>query len=155
MGVELTPWPCACTTLRKASRAVTRFYDEALRATRFTTTQFAVMRAVSREGNVPMSRVAETLVMDRTSLYRAVAPLLRGKDLELAPSPEDGRAKVLRVTESGKRRMARAARKWASAQQRMVETMGIDRWRELSQLLEQTAEDALALAHQLPKGGRQ
>jgi DNA-binding MarR family transcriptional regulator len=155
MQAELAP--CACTALRKASRAVTRFYDEALRETGLTTTQFAVMRAVAREGKVPMSRVAETLVMDRTSLYRAIAPLLRAKDLELAASPTDGRAKVLRVTESGRRRMASAARRWTSAQRRMVGTMGIDRWRELSRWLEQTTGEALALAlaDTLPKGGQE
>jgi DNA-binding MarR family transcriptional regulator len=143
MRAELTP--CACTTLRKASRAVTRFYDDVLRPTELTTTQFAILRAVAREGRVPMSRVAEALVMDRTSLYRAVAPLLRSKDLELAPSNRDGRAKVLRLSQKGKRRMERAAGRWALAQRRMVKQIGAARWRELSRWLLETSEQALAL----------
>src|SRR5262249_5171925 len=64
--------PCACTTLRKAARAVTRFYDAAIERAGMTTTQFAVLRAAERAGTVTMSRVADDLVMDRTSLYRTV-----------------------------------------------------------------------------------
>jgi DNA-binding MarR family transcriptional regulator len=137
--------PCACTTLRKASRAVTRFYDEALRPTRLTTTQFAVMRAIHRAGKVPMSHVAETLVMDRTSLYRSVAPLLRAGDLQSVSSEEDSRAKFLQLSTSGKRRMARAARNWAVAQRQMVQKIGSARWLELSQWLLEATEHALAL----------
>jgi DNA-binding MarR family transcriptional regulator len=137
--------PCACTTLRKASRAVTRFYDEALRSTDLTSTQFAVMRAVAREEKVPMSRVASTLVMDRTTFYRAIAPLLRAGDLKWVPSRDDGRAKLLELSPSGRRRMDRAAGKWAAAQRRMVRKIGLARWRELSRWLQQTTNDALAL----------
>ena len=137
--------PCACNTLRKASRAVTRFYDESLRPTELTTTQFAVMRAVAREGKVPMRHVARTLVMDRTTFYRAIAPLLRAGDLEWVPSEEDSRAKLLRLSPSGRRRMARAAREWASAQRRMIGRIGLARWQELSRWLLEATEHALAL----------
>jgi len=136
---------CACTTLRKASRAVTRFYDEALRPTDLTATQFAVMRAVEREKKVPMSHVARTLVMDRTTFYRAIAPLLRAGDLRWAPSAGDGRAKWLQLSASGRRRMNRAAGRWAAAQRRMVEKIGLARWRELSRWLSEATEEALAL----------
>jgi DNA-binding MarR family transcriptional regulator len=143
MNAELSP--CACTTLRKASRAVTRFYDEMLRPEGLTATQLAILRAVDREGQVPMSHVAEALVMDRTSLYRAVGPLLRAGDLVSVPSEEDGRAKFLRLTGSGKRRLARAGRRWARAQKQMIEEIGPDRWPDLSRLLHETAERALSL----------
>jgi DNA-binding MarR family transcriptional regulator len=143
MSAELGP--CACTTLRKASRAVTRFYDEMLRPEGLTATQLAVLRAVDREGPVPMSHVAEALVMDRTSLYRAVGPLLRAGDLESVPSEEDGRAKYLRLSRSGRRRLARAGRRWALAQRTMVQEIGADRWPDLSRWLHETAERALSL----------
>lgn len=142
--------PCACTTIRKASRAVTRFYDEALRPTGLTSTQFAVMRAVDREKRVPMSRLAETLVMDRTSFYRAIGPLLRAGDLQSVSSAEDSRAKFLQLSRSGKRRMSRAARNWAAAQREMVRTMGGDRWQEMSRWLLEATQHALALGPPFP-----
>jgi DNA-binding MarR family transcriptional regulator len=143
MNAELVP--CACTTLRKASRAVTRFYDEMLRPEGLTATQLAVLRAVDREGAVPMSHVADALVMDRTSLYRSVGPLLRAGDLVSVPSEADGRAKFLRLSRSGKRRLARAGRRWALAQKKMIEEIGPDRWPDLSRWLHETAERALSL----------
>ena len=143
MSAELSP--CACTTLRKASRAVTRFYDEALRATDLTSPQFAVLRAVAREGKVPMSHVANALVMDRTTFYRAIAPLLSSGDLEWAPSGGDARAKLLRLSPAGRRRMNRAAARWAEAQAQMVEKIGPARWRELSRWLQEATSEALAL----------
>src|SRR5437879_13899705 len=81
--------PCACTTLRKAARAVTRFYDAAIERAGMTTTQFAVLRAAERAGTVTMSRVADDLVMDRTSLYRTVAPLLREGWLRRAATDDE------------------------------------------------------------------
>ena len=143
MNAELAP--CACTTLRKASRAVTRFYDEMLRPEGLTATQLAVLRAVDREGPVPMSHVADALVMDRTSLYRAVGPLLRAGDLESVPSAEDGRSKFLRLSRSGKRRLARAGQRWALAQRTMIQQIGPERWPDLSRWLHETAERALSL----------
>ncbi len=139
------PAACACTTLRKASRAVTRLYDEALRETDLTSTQFAVLRAIEREGKVPMSCVARTLVMDRTTFYRAIAPLLQAGVLEWVPCGEDGRAKLLGLTSSGKRRAARATRKWAAAQRRLIRKIGEDRWETLSRWLIEATDQALAL----------
>jgi len=75
MHHDLLAGPCACTALRKAGRAVSRAYDEALAAHGMSTAQFAILRHVARGAPLALSRLAEQLVMDRTSLYRAVAPL--------------------------------------------------------------------------------
>jgi DNA-binding MarR family transcriptional regulator len=103
------------------------------------------MRAVAREGMVPMSQVANALVMDRTTFYRAIAPLLSSGDLEWVPSDGDARAKRIRLTPSGRRRMNRAAARWAKAQCRMVQRIGLARWRELSRWLQEATNEALAL----------
>jgi len=152
MSAEKTP--CACTTLRKTSRAVTRFYDEALRESGLTATQLAVLRAVARAGPVPMSRVAESLVMDRTTFYRAIAPLLRSGSLRARPAEGDGRAKRLELSPEGRRRMDEAGRSWGAAQRLLVQRIGASRWRELSAWLVEMTEDALSLAPPAGKGGR-
>lgn len=124
--------PCACTTLRKASRAVTRRYDEVMRPSGITATQLALLRAVDREGLVPMSRIAEGLVMDRTTLYRAVNPLLRDGFLSYAPGGSDARAKCLVLTPAGRARMAEAGELWDRAQQGVLELIGPSRWQRIS-----------------------
>src|SRR2546423_11508459 len=132
--------PCACTTLRKAARAVTRFYDAAIERAGITTTQFAVLRAAERAGTVTMSRVADDLVMDRTSLYRTVAPMLRDGWLRSAPSDDDARAKCVVITPLGRSRMACAAREWDVVQARVVAHIGHRRWGRLSASLLEIAD---------------
>lgn len=133
--------PCACTTLRKASRAVTRFYDEAIAAAGLTAAQLAVLRAVERHGTVTMSRVADALVMDRTSFYRAVAPLVRDGLLRDGALAGDARAKCVALTPKGRARMAAAATAWEAAQDRMIARVGAQRWRDLSALLLEITDD--------------
>jgi DNA-binding MarR family transcriptional regulator len=132
--------PCACTTLRKAARAVTRFYDAAIERAGMTTTQFAVLRAAERAGTVTMSRVADDLVMDRTSLYRTVAPMLREGWLRCVPSDDDARAKCVVITPLGRSRIACAAKEWDAAQARVVAHIGRRRWGRLSASLLEIAE---------------
>jgi DNA-binding MarR family transcriptional regulator len=133
--------PCVCTTLRKATRAVTRFYDEAIERTGISTAQLAVLRQIERAGAVPMSRIAEALVMDRTSLYRAVAPLVRDGLVIHADAAADTRARSLALTASGRARMARAGSAWDTAQARLVAHVGAERWQRLSASLLALAED--------------
>src|SRR5215470_15000956 len=71
------PRPCACTTVRRASRILARAFDVALEPAGLNVTQLAVLRAIQRHPGEPLTRVAEDLCMDRTSLYRAVAPMQR------------------------------------------------------------------------------
>jgi DNA-binding MarR family transcriptional regulator len=71
------PW--ACTTLCKVTRALSRIHDDALAAVGMNITQFAILRVIGRagDGGVPLSRLAESLVMDKTSLYLSLSPLIR------------------------------------------------------------------------------
>src|SRR5216684_3529384 len=43
--------PCACTTLRKATRAVSRIYDDSLASVGMNVTQLAILRAIGRAGD--------------------------------------------------------------------------------------------------------
>jgi len=141
----VTTTPCVCTTVRKAGRALTRLYDAAIGRAELTTAQFAVLRELERSGPVTMSRVAEALIMDRTSLYRAVAPLLKKGLLKSVASEEDVRAKCLTFTPAGRARMARAAKEWELVQESVVAHVGPRRWQELSAVLLELAEQTTTL----------
>ena len=52
-----------------SARLLARTYDRAFAGSGMNVTQFAVMRAVERRENEPLSRVADDLAMERTSLY--------------------------------------------------------------------------------------
>jgi DNA-binding MarR family transcriptional regulator len=117
--------PCACTALRKAARAVGKAYDDALAPAGMTTAQFAILRNVARGEAVPLSRLAEHLVMDRSSLYRAITPIEAKGWLTLSAGP--GKAKLAALTEAGRAALAKAEPHWARAQEHIVGTMG-DVW---------------------------
>jgi DNA-binding MarR family transcriptional regulator len=125
-----SPPACVCTTLRKAARAVTRVYDDALGESGININQFAILRHLDRQGPQPLSRLAETLVMDRTSLYRALRPLEREGWVAIADA-EVGRARIVTLTEAGRIEMAAAAEAWHDAQDRMVEAIGPASWSAL------------------------
>src|SRR5260370_9052860 len=91
---------CVCFALRKTSRAVTQFYDRALKEHRLRVTQLPVLVAVSHLGSVPLAKLAPVLGMDRTTLLRNVLPLPRRRLVEAAPAP-DPRWTVIPTPTSG------------------------------------------------------
>jgi DNA-binding MarR family transcriptional regulator len=124
--------PCACTTLRKATRAVSRIYDDALAAVGMNVTQLAILRAIGRagDGGVPLSPLAESLVMDNTSLYRGLGPLIRSGWVTVTQAGK-GRTKLVRLTTEGRGVTAAAAEPWEAAQSKVVEAFGVERWAAL------------------------
>jgi len=133
--------PCACTTLRKATRVVSRLYDDALAECGVTATQLAILRSLDRTGPAPLSRLAETMVMDRTTLYRALAPLAATGWVAVAP-PVRGRSKVAELTAAGRSAMGRAASGWEAAQHRFISEFGAEKWMALHAVL----TDVIALS---------
>ncbi len=120
--------PCVCTVLRKASRATTRFYEELIAPSGLTATQFALLRALERCGTTPMSRLAEELVMDRTSLYRAVQPLERDGFVATMSSPSDRRVKDVELSEIGREKILEALPYWQEAQKSLISAFGEESW---------------------------
>jgi DNA-binding MarR family transcriptional regulator len=125
---------CACESLRRAARAVSRLYEEALAPFGLTATQFAILVATYLRGGLPLSRMAERLVLDRTSLYRALRPLVRRGVLQVAPG-QTGRELRAALTGSGRRLIERALPAWEETQRRFVEEMGPRAWSALASTL--------------------
>jgi len=118
--------PCACTTLRKASRAVARLYEGHLAEAGLSATQFAILRALERRGTTNLRPLADELVMDRTSLYRAIAPLERGGLVATEADGSDARARQATLTEAGHARIAEALPHWRAAQDTFIDGFGVD-----------------------------
>jgi DNA-binding MarR family transcriptional regulator len=128
----IPPSSCVCTTLRRATRALTRAYDDALADHGITIQQFAILRHAKEamEGApVPLASLAHRLVMDRTSLYRALPPLERAGWVTLAsPSP---RQRTAFVTPAGDALLARAEPDWQAMQARVLATMPPAEWQAM------------------------
>ncbi len=121
---------CAAGTLRRASRSIARVYDDRLAPAGLTTTQYSILRALERHAEpVALSALAAELVFERTSLYRALAPLLRDGLIAFTRS---GRAKHVHLTAKGRRRAALALPYWKQAQEDFVGRLGKGAWNELA-----------------------
>jgi DNA-binding MarR family transcriptional regulator len=137
------PRPCVCTSIRKAARVLARTYDAALAPAGMNVTQLAVMRAILRHPNEPLSRVAEDLVMDRTSLYRAMAALRKQHWVTLGHG-NDNRSRVASITKGGEFALSQADPAWGKTQSGIVDRFGRTEWqvfvRELQRLVDCTSD---------------
>jgi DNA-binding MarR family transcriptional regulator len=125
---------CACFALRRAARAVTQLYDEALRPSGLRVTQFTVLQITSRLGSVALGQLARASAMDRTTLTRSLALLERDGLVEPAPR-DDRRERRFRVTEPGEQALRAAFPRWERAQSRLAELYGSERLRRLLRAL--------------------
>ncbi len=133
------PTNCTCFGLRKAARAVTQRYDQALKPTGLRTTQLSLLAVTDRVGPRGMAELAEQLVMDRTTLTRNLKPLLGQGFLERVAGA-DRRRRPIAITAKGRAALAQALPYWREAQMRMAGSLGRARWRRLLGDLRDTVE---------------
>src|SRR6202171_804248 len=93
--------PCACTTLRRATRAVTAAYDAALAPSGLRITQFSALRTLARLGPLPVTRLAAEAALDRSTMGRNLDPLERRGLVKIKVGNEDHRESVAHLTAAG------------------------------------------------------
>lgn len=106
-------------------------------------TQFTMLGAVALMGPASVTRLAEHLALDRTTLTRNLK-VLSQQGLVAISAGEDRRERVVRLTDDGQAAVDRATPLWHQAQSAMVDKFGEERWRrmiedmaELGELLEE------------------
>lgn len=127
MGSSQNTSPCACTSVRKANRALSRYYEQAFLGSSLSLTQFSILRTLVREGATPLSELADILVMERTSLYRTISPLDMNGAVELKEG-HNKKIKVAHITPYGKQLIKECEPLWQEAQNSFIETIGKDQW---------------------------
>lgn len=121
---------CTLANVRQASRAISQVYDTALQPVNLKATQFTVLAALSGRGPLPLSQLADALVMDRTTLTRNLQPLTKRHLVDTAPGG-DRRVRTIRLTPKGKRLYAKALPSWQAVQSQLVDGLGRQRWESL------------------------
>lgn len=121
---------CTFANLRKATRAVTQFYEAALGPLDLTATQFTLLATLERRGPLRLTDLAEALVMDRTTLTRNMKPLTERKLIEVGPD-QDRRVRRLAVSKAGSALINEAMPLWQKAQKHLVDGLGDRRWANL------------------------
>lgn len=137
---ELTPElhevaaDCGNFKLRKAARVVTRVYERFTREAGLKPSQFSLLVALGLHGPVEMTRLAETMGMERTSLTRNLRPLEKDGLVSVVPG-RDRRTRAVDLTRHGRECLAQALPAWRQAQAYMAEQLGEQGWDELRRSL--------------------
>jgi DNA-binding MarR family transcriptional regulator len=135
--------PCACQSLRRATRAVTRIYDQELRKAGIEITQFGLLTALAATGEANQKRLSSGFAMDSTTLTRTLA-LLRKQRWVRVRSGKDRRERVFRLTRGGRNQLALAQRHWERAERRLRQELGDAGWKSMKQVVSQVTEAAMA-----------
>jgi len=106
---------CACFAVRRAARVITQHYDRSLRPSGLRATQFTVLTVLALGGPQPLSRVADRLAMERTTLTRNLQPLLT-QGLVTVRHSDDRRVRTISLTARGRRAAVAALPHWRRAQ---------------------------------------
>jgi len=77
LAAELFDLPCACQNLRRATRIVTRIYDQELRKAGLEITQFGLLTALATTGEANQKRLSAGFAMDSTTLTRTLGLMRR------------------------------------------------------------------------------
>jgi DNA-binding MarR family transcriptional regulator len=125
---------CTCGRLRRATRALTQLYDDALARNGLRVTQFSLLRTLAQHGPLRISDLAARQLLDRSALSRNLDPLIvRG--LVAATPGRDARTREVSLTPAGARELHAAAPAWREAQVQVRERVGGERLDALIALL--------------------
>lgn len=106
---------CLCFRVQRASRAIGRRFDEALRPVGLTNWQFSLLMTLNRPSPLTVNGLAEELGMDRTTTTKNLKPLERRGLLEIWHDREDARVRRIVLTDAGRTLLAKALRHWQAA----------------------------------------
>lgn len=134
----MLPTICLCTQLRRASRGVTRIYDDALAPVGLGAAQFSLLRHVQRLDCPDISTLAEAMGLDRSTLGRNLK-VLEEQGLLVLGEGRDQRRREVRLSEQGLARLQQALPLWEQAQEQLSGRLGEQGRAELMQLLEELA----------------
>ncbi|HVO88524.1 MAG TPA: MarR family winged helix-turn-helix transcriptional regulator [Casimicrobiaceae bacterium] len=114
---------CACGRLRRATRALTQLYDDAMAPAGLRVTQFSVLRTLARDGSTRISDLASQQLLDRTAMSRHLDPLVK-RGLVSIGRGSDGRTREVAITAGGMRELHDAEPYWKKAQREVERTLG-------------------------------
>ena len=115
---------CASASLRRAARAVTQLYDDALRGGDLRSTQFTLLQVLDRKGEMTQGELGALLAIDSTTLTRTLGPLAK-QGLLHQRRGNDKRERLWTITAAGKKRLAGLAPAWVAVQARLREELSV------------------------------
>jgi DNA-binding MarR family transcriptional regulator len=125
---------CACGRLRRAARALTQLYDDAMAPSGLRVTQFSLLRTLRQDGPMRISELSARQLIERTALSRNLDPLVERGFVDVS-SGRDARTRVAKVTRAGEKALLDATPHWKRAQAQVARMIGADRLDTLIEVL--------------------
>ena len=129
---------CVCFILRWFSRAFAQFFVSELHQHGLLPTQTPILGFLAAKPEASMAEVSDWLAMDRTTLVRNLRPLERDGLIKVAGKGR-GRKVSLTLTSKGRSVLQKFLPDWKIAQQKVIKTLGKERWTEILTDLERAA----------------
>jgi DNA-binding MarR family transcriptional regulator len=117
--VRVKALPCVCAELRRASRAVTRLYDEAQRATGLSSGQMTLLFALE-DGPRMQRRLGEVFSMDTTTLTRTLRALAKEGYIVSREGTADRRERWHELTAKGRHTVRVGHAHWEAVQRALL-----------------------------------
>jgi DNA-binding MarR family transcriptional regulator len=130
---------CSCFAARRAARTITQHYERHLKPSGLRVNQFTVLSMLVLAGPQPLSRLADQMAVERTTLTRNLRPLL-DRGLVSESTTDDRRVRLLAITQRGTAAAARALPRWRAAQKSIARSLGAGAVRALASASQATAE---------------
>ena len=125
---------CACLNLRKASRAITRYFEDALRPCGLRPTQMPILVTLAVHEQITVTQLAKQLVMDTSSMTRSLKALAAPGFIALETG-KGGHTQAVTLTPRGRTLVTQALPLWEAAQKQFLTKFGSKRWQQLQGLL--------------------
>ena len=136
---------CASLNFRRTARAVTRMYDTAMQDSGIRSTQFAILVGIVKTQPVAIGKLADVLIIDRTTLTRSLR-LLQKERLVTISKRTTMRQRLLELTPQGVEALERSLPLWRAVHAKFVSDVGSDYWLHLRGELENLAHRTMAHA---------
>ena len=114
---------CYSLASRRGSRHLTRLYDRYLAPAGITSSQFSILGFLGQTPGMTVVELADEMVMERTTMVRALEPLQRS-GLVVKGSEPKGRAVAYFLTKIGIEKFNDACPLWEAAQREFEKEFG-------------------------------
>jgi MarR family transcriptional regulator, organic hydroperoxide resistance regulator len=116
--------PCLCAILRKATRVITKRYDEFLYPLGLKITQYSMLMNITRNRGITTTELSKVMLMDQTTVTRNLQ-LLEKKDYILfLEEGKDLRSKQIQISQKGQKMIDQAKPLWEKAQREIKDELG-------------------------------
>jgi len=131
---------CSCSTLRQLTRKMTGIYDQYLAADKLTIGQYSLLSRIGKYGPVGVIPLATAMGMDRSTMSRALKPLISAGWIQTLDLPlemlTDKRSFGVRLSPDGERKWKASMSNWRKAQNEITTILGEKTHQDLMDLVD-------------------